>query len=415
MPREFVHLHVHSEYSLLDGASRIEDLAKRAHELGMPAMAITDHGNMYAVIKFYLAMKEAGVKPIIGAELYMAPNGRMVKVSAEDRSPNHITLLAKNNKGYKNLLQLTSLGHLEGFYSKPRIDRELLEKHKDGLVVLSGCAKGEIGSQILAKENKKARETAKYYKDLFGDDFYLEIMDHGLEMQKTINEDVEKIGKELGIKLVATNDSHYTRAEDARIQDIVLCIQTGAFMDDKNRMKFESEEFYIKSHAEMKKTFPHNEEALANTLEVAEKCNVEIQTGKILMPDFPVPKGETPDTLLEKIAFEGINNIYGVLVEGKTVVPPEVKDRVKYELEVIKKTGFASYFLIVQDFISHARKNGIEVGPGRGSAAGSIVSYAVGITRIDPMKYGLLFERFLNPERISMPDIDIDLCIERRP
>ncbi len=418
MPRGFIHLHVHSEYSLLDGASRVEDLAKRAHELGMKGMAITDHGSMYAAVKFYLNMKEAGIKPIIGSELYIAPNGRFNKITAEDRSPFHLTVLAKNKAGYKNLVTLVSKGNIEGFYSKPRVDKELLEKHREGLIVLSGCLKGEIAKKIVANEEQKAKELASFYKELFKDDFYLEMMYHGLPEQKKVNEYLEKLGKEMGIPCVATNDSHYTRREDARTQDIMLCIQTGAFLDDADRMKFSSDEFFIKSHAEMKSNFSHNEEALGNTMDVLDKCDLELDIGRNLIPDFPVPEGETPDSFLEKLSFEGIKQKYGVNAEDRgkevVVVPPEVNERVKYELSVIKQTGFASYFLIVNDFINFARSAGIQVGPGRGSAAGSIVSYSLGITSLDPLKYGLIFERFLNPERISMPDIDIDFCIERR-
>jgi DNA polymerase III subunit alpha len=418
MPRGFIHLHVHSEYSLLDGASRVEDLAKRAHELGMKGMAITDHGSMYAAVKFYLNMKEAGLKPIIGSELYIAPNGRFNKTTAEDRSPFHLTVLAKNKTGYKNLVTLVSKGNIEGFYSKPRVDKELLEKHRDGLIVLSGCLKGELPKLIIAKEDKKAKELAGFYKDLFKDDFYFEMMYHGIPEQRTVNEYLEKLGKEMGINCVATNDSHYTEREDARTQDIMLCIQTGSFLDDTDRMKFSADEFYIKSHTEMKSNFSNNEEALGNTMDVLEKCDFELDLGRNLIPDFPVPEGYTPDSFLEKLSFDGIKQKYGVKAEenGKEiiVVPPVVKERVKYELSVIKQTGFASYFLIVNDFINFARSAGIQVGPGRGSAAGSIVSYSLGITSLDPLKYGLIFERFLNPERISMPDIDIDFCIVRR-
>ena len=419
MPRGFVHLHVHSEYSLLDGASRVEDLAKRAHELGMKGMAITDHGSMYAVVKFYTKMKKSGIKPVIGSELYVAPNGRFSKATAQDRSPYHLTVHAKNKDGYKNLVKLVSLGHTEGFYSKPRIDKELLEKHREGLIVLSGCIKGELASLILKGEEKKARELAGFFKELFKDDYYFEMMYHGLPEQKTINDHLEKLGKEMGIPCVATNDSHYTRQEDARTQDIMLCIQTGSFLEDSDRMKFTGEEFYVKSYSDMKKHFSHNEDVLERTMEVLDKCDLELDVGHNQIPDFPVPKGETADSYLEKLCFNGINLKYGVKTndeKGKevVVVSPEVKERVRYELDVIKQTGFASYFLIVQDFINFARSAGIQVGPGRGSSAGSIISHSLGITSLDPLKYGLMFERFLNPERISMPDIDIDFCYERR-
>lgn len=420
MPRGFIHLHVHSEYSLLDGASRVEDLAKKARELGMKGMAITDHGNMYAAVKFYLKMKEAGVMPIIGCELYVAPSSRLSKTTKEDRSPYHLTALAKNMQGYKNLVKLVSLGHTEGFYSKPRVDRELLSRFSDGLIVLSGCNKGELARAILDGEEKRIKEVAQFYKDLFKDDYYFEMMYHGLPEQKTVNEYLEKFSKDMDIPCVATNDSHYTSIGDARTQDIMLCIQTASFLDDANRMKFTGEDFYVKSYSEMKKNFSQNEDALGNTMDILEKCNFELEIGRSQIPDFPVPPGESADTFLEKLTYEGINRKFGVEVSdqatggNKMVVPPEVVDRVKYELYVIEKTGYAPYFLIVQDFINFARSAGIEVGPGRGSAAGSIVSYALGITSVNPLKYGLLFERFLNPERISMPDIDIDFCIERR-
>jgi len=419
MPRGFIHLHVHSEYSLLDGASRVEDLAKRAHELGMKGMAITDHGSMYAAVKFYQQMKKAGLKPIIGSELYVAPNGRFNKTTSEDRSPYHLTVLAKNKEGYKNLVKLVSLGHTEGFYSKPRVDRELLERYKDGLIVLSGCLKGELAKAVLSDGDKKAKEIAKFYKDLFNEDYYLEMMDHGLPEQKAVNEYLEKLSKEINTPCVVTNDAHYTRQEDARAQDIMLCIQTGAFLDDTDRMKFANNEFYVKSHAEIKKNFAHNEEALERTMEVLDKCDFELEIGVNHIPDFPLPGKETADSYLEKLCYEGINSKYGFASKdekGKevVVVSPEVKERVQFELGVIRQTGFASYFLIVQDFINFARSAGIQVGPGRGSSAGSIISYSLGITSLDPLKYGLMFERFLNPERISMPDIDIDFCIERR-
>ena len=410
---------MHSEYSLLDGASRIEDLAKRAKDLGMKGMAITDHGNMYGAVKFYLQMKEAGIKPLIGSELYVAPNGRFTKNTAEDRSPYHLTAIAKNMTGYKNLVKLVSKGHTEGFYSRPRVDRDLIEQYKDGLIILSGCSKGELARLILANEDKKAKDLAAFYKGLFGSDYYLEMMYHGIPEQKLINVYLEKLSKEMDIPCVATNDSHYTLQEDARGQDIMLCIQTGSFLNDTDRMKFSGDEFYVKSYSEMKNNFSDNEDALANTVEVMEKCDLELDLGRYLIPDFPVPSGETADSFLEKLSFDGINEKYGVKTNDKSgkeivVIPPEIKDRVKYELSVIKQTGFASYFLIVNDFINFARSAGIQVGPGRGSAAGSIVSYSLGITSIDPLKYGLMFERFLNPERISMPDIDMDFCYERR-
>ena len=303
----FIHLHVHSEYSLLDGASRIEDLVKRATDLGMKGMAITDHGNMYGAVKFFMKMKDAGIKPLIGSELYVAPNGRFNKNTAEDRSPYHLTAIAKNMTGYKNLVKLVSKGHTEGFYSRPRVDKELLEKHKDGLIILTGCMKGELARLILANEDKKAKELAAFYKALYGPDLYLEMMYHGMTEQKIINVALEKMSKELDIKCVATNDSHYIAKGDARGQDIMLCIQTGSFLNDTDRMKFDCDEFYVKSYSEMKENFADNEDALGNTVEVMEKCDVELDLGKYLIPDFPVPAGETADSFLEKLSFEGIN------------------------------------------------------------------------------------------------------------
>jgi len=422
MPRHqsnFVHLHVHSEYSLLDGASRIEDIAKRAHELGMGSIALTDHGNMYAAIKFYAQMKESGIKPIIGCELYMAPRTRFDKETKEDRSPFHMIVLAKDTSGYQNILKLVSLGFTEGFYSKPRIDRELLEKYRGGIVVLSGCTSSHIASLLLEDKYDEAKKAASYFKDLLGDDYYLELQYHGMEEQKKINEGLTKLGDDLGIKSVATNDCHYPRKEDARVQDILLCVQTAAHLSDPDRMRLGSDEFYIKSYSEMKHVF-QDDRLLQNSEEISDKCNLELELGKVRLPHFPVPTEETPQSYLEKLCFEGINRKYGVEVKSEEngsknkVVPPEVKARVKHELDVIEKMGYAPYFLIVQDFIRYARSKGIQVGPGRGSAAGSIVSYALGITSVDPLKFGLIFERFLNPERISLPDIDVDFCFERR-
>ena len=423
MPRknqEFVHLHNHTEFSLLDGASRIQDLIKRAKELGMKALAISDHGVMHGAVAFYTAAESLGIKPIIGCEVYVAQRGRLDKETKEDRSPHHLTIFAKDEEGYKNLVRLVSLASLEGFYSKPRIDKEILKKHKEGLVVLSGCLKGEIPSLLLAKNFQKAKDVAGEYRSLFGDDFYLEIMDQGLSDQKTVNQELISLSKDLKIKLVASNDTHYVRKEDARIQDVLLCIQTGRFLDETDRMKLETDEFYLKSADEMLKVFPDIPDAVKNSVEVAEKCNLKLDLGKLHLPNFPVPEGDDPNSYLEKLTFEGINKRYAVKVEngedGKAryLVPPELADRVKYELMVIEQMGYAPYFLIVQDFIRFARSKKIQVGPGRGSAAGSIVSYSLGITNVDPIKYGLLFERFLNPERITMPDIDIDFCIDRR-
>lgn len=417
---KFVHLHTHSEFSLLDGAARIPDLVKTAKELGMHALALTDHGNMYAAVKFYCAAKDAGIKPILGCELYVAPRTRFDKETKQDRSPFHLTVLAMDLQGYRNLIKLVSLASIEGFYSRPRVDKELLQKYKEGLIVLSGCPKGEVPSLIVNGKYDQAKSVASWYKDLFGKNYYLEIQDLGLPEFKEFNPQLIKLGSELGIKLVATHDVHYVRREDAYSQDVLLCVQTGSFLDEEKRMKLETEEFYLKSPAEMIALFSEVPEAIQSTIEIAEKCSFELEIGKLHLPHFPVPAGETPDTYLERLVWDGVKRKYGVSENeevrevGKALLPPEIIDRVKYELYTIEKMGYAPYFLIVQDFISFAKRKGIRVGPGRGSAAGSIVSYALGITDVDPLKYGLIFERFLNIERISMPDIDIDFCFERR-
>ena len=417
---KFVHLHTHSEFSLLDGAARASDMVKAAKDLGMPAMALTDHGNMYAAVKFFIAAKEAGIKPILGCEMYVAPRTRFDKETKEDRSPYHLTVLARNMQGYHNLLKLVSLSSIEGFYSKPRIDRELLERHKDGLIVLSGCPKGEVPSRIVEGNYEKAKEAASWYRALFGQDYYLEIQDLDLPAFVTVKPQIIKLSQELGIKLVATNDAHYISKADAYAQDVLLCIQTGSFLNAEKRLKLDTPEFYIKSAEEMKALFSDVPQAIYNSLEIADKCNLELEIGKLHLPDFSVPEGDTPDTYLEKLVWTGVKAKYGLSSDpvkpesGKVLLPPEIIDRVKYELYTIEKMGYAAYFLIVQDFINYAKGKGIQVGPGRGSAAGSIVSYALGITNVDPLKYGLIFERFLNIERISMPDIDIDFCFERR-
>ncbi|NQT29142.1 MAG: DNA polymerase III subunit alpha [Candidatus Saganbacteria bacterium] len=405
---KFIHLHCHCEFSLLDGAARIPDLVRAAKEKGMHSLALTDHGNMYAAISFYKAAKEAGIKPILGCEMYVAPRTRFDKETKEDRSPHHLTVLAKNLQGYRNLLNLVSLASIEGFYSKPRVDRELLEKYKEGLIVLSGCPKGEVPSFIVAGREDEAKKTASWYKKVFADDYYIEIQDLGLAEYTKFNPRLVALAKELAIPLVATNDVHYIRKEDSYAQDVLLCVQTGSFLDDEKRMRLQTNEFYLKTAEEMKALFPDIPEAIKNSIEIADKCNLEIELGKLHLPHFPVPEGETPDTYLENLVWEGVKRKYG------TLLPPELIDRVKYELYTIEKMGYAPYFLIVQDFINYAKSSDIQVGPGRGSAAGSIVSYTLGITNVDPLKYGLIFERFLNIERISMPDIDVDFCIERR-
>ncbi|MFA5104060.1 MAG: DNA polymerase III subunit alpha [Candidatus Margulisiibacteriota bacterium] len=407
-PRDFVHLHVHSEFSLLDGASRLEDIIKRVKELGMEAVAVTDHGNMCCAVKFYLAAKKAGIKPIIGCEMYLAPRTRFDKETRQDRSPYHISVIAKDQQGYKNLLSLVTLSNTEGFYQKPRVDKDLLEKHKEGLIILSGCLAGEIPSLILSGKEDEAEKSALWFKERFGEDFYLEVMDNGIPEQTAVLKKLAEISKQTGIGLVATNDSHYTKREDARAQDVLMCIGTARTYDDETRMKFSGEEFYIKSAEEMASLFDGLEGAIDNTIEISDKCDFKLETGKLHFPDFQVPHGHNHMTFLRELVEKGVRQRYG---ESRS---PAVDERVAYELSVIEKMGYAPFFLVVQDFINYAKGKGIEVGPGRGSAAGSIVSYTTGITDIDPLKYNLIFERFLNIERVTMPDIDTDFCYERR-
>ncbi len=404
----FVHLHLHTEYSLLDGAARINDVVARAKELGMPALAITDHGVMYGVVDFYKACKKTGIKPILGCEVYVAPRTMADRTPKVDDNLYHLVLLAENEDGYRNLLSLVSLGFTKGFYYKPRVDKEALATYSKGLVALSGCIAGEVATGILARENEKARRAATEYRDIFGPgNFYLELQDHQLPDQKTANRGLLEISAEMNIPVVATNDVHYVRREDAANQDILLAIQTGKSLDDPSRMKFQSKELYLKSPGEMDILFDEHKQALRNTLEIADRCNVLMDYGKYLLPHYAVPSGYTADTYLEKLCYEGARRVYGGLSDV-------VKERLAFELGVIKQMGYSAYFLIVFDFIDHARQRKIPVGPGRGSAAGSLVAYSLGITNIDPLKYGLLFERFLNPERVSMPDIDVDICYERR-
>ena len=406
---DFVHLHVHSEYSLLDGANRIKDLPKVAKEMGMDAIAITDHGVMYGAIEFYKACKEEGIKPIIGCEVYVAPRTRFDKESGIDNKYNHLILLAKNNNGYKNLSKLVSIGFTEGYYYKPRIDLEVLEKYHEDLICCSACLAGSVPQAILDGNMEKAEETALWYKNLFGDDYYLEIQTNTLKEQTLVNQKLVELSRKLDIPLVATNDAHYTRREDAYNHEVLLCIQTGKKMSDEDRMRFATDDFYIKSPEEVKEFLPNLPEALENTVKIAEKCNVEFEFGHTILPNYEVPKEfETHYDYFKKLCDDGIVKRYG---ENP---PKDILDRMEYEISVIKKMGYVDYFLIVWDFINWAKSNGIPVGPGRGSGAGSIVAYAIGITDIDPIKYSLLFERFLNPERISMPDFDVDFCYERR-
>jgi len=408
---KFIHLHVHSHYSLLDGLSKIDELVDRAKELDMDAIALTDHGAMYGAIEFYKKAREAGIKPIIGMEAYIAPEGYLNKRAGVDDKQYHLTLLAKNNIGYKNLIRLNTIGHLDGFYYKPRIDREILAEHAEGLIGLSGCLNGEIPKKILSGNLKKTEYLARTYQSIFGEkNFYFEVQRHPkIEGQERVNQELKKLGKKLGIPLVATQDTHYTRPEDAEAQDILMAIQTGNKLEEPDRLSLKEEDFSIKSPEEMTELFKDMPEAVSNTQRISQDCNVEIALGVVQLPHFEVPDGHTADTWLEDLVRKNISRRYPDRGRSK-----EIKKRITHELEVIKKTGFASYFLIVQDFVNWAKRKGIIVGPGRGSAAGSIVSYILGITNVDPIKYNLLFERFLDPNRVTFPDIDLDFTDVRR-
>ncbi|HXI95215.1 MAG TPA: DNA polymerase III subunit alpha, partial [Candidatus Acidoferrum sp.] len=407
-PETFIHLHNHTEYSLLDGASRINTLVARAAELEMPALAMTDHGVMYGAIHFYKACKDAGVKPIIGCEVYVAPRSRLLREGRVDRDPNHLTLLAADHDGYLNLMKLCTVGQMEGMYYKPRIDKEILAEHSKGLIALSGCLQGEAASRITEGDIDGARESVAAYRDIFGKDrFLLEVQRHGIDRQDAVNEALAGFGKEFGLRLCATNDLHYVHRHDSEAHDVLLCLQTGARHDDPTRWRFDSQDFYLKTAEEMAATFQDLPEALAATLEVASQVGLEIDLGHTLLPPFQVPDGLTPDQYLRKLVLDGLVWRYG---EPNAAV----KERAETELSVISQTGYASYFLIVWDFYNFARKQGIVVGPGRGSAAGSLVSYCLGITNLDPIQHGLIFERFLNIDRVSMPDIDCDFSVEGR-
>ena len=406
---QFVHLHIHSEFSLLDGANRIKDLPVRAKELGMDAMAITDHGVMYGAIDFYKACKKEGIKPIIGCEVYVAPRSRFDKEPGVDNKYNHLILLAKNNQGYKNLSKLVSLGFIDGYYYKPRIDLEILEKYSDGLVCLSACLAGSVNQALLNGQNEKAEEIALWHKKIFGEDYYIEIQNNGLKEQVLANQKLVQLARKLDIPLVATNDAHYLKKEDAYNHEVLLCIQTGKRMSDEDRMKFDTEELYVKSPEEMIDYFKAFPDAIENTVKIAEKCNVEFEFGHTILPNYEVPEGyETHYDFLEDLCKKGMVKRYG------ENIPEEYQKRAEYELGVIKKMGYVDYYLIVWDYIHYAKTHNIPVGPGRGSGAGSILAYAIEITDIDPMKYNLLFERFLNPERVSMPDFDVDFSDEQR-
>ena len=404
----FVHLHVHSEYSLLDGACRIGSMMDRVQEIGQEAIALTDHGVMYGTIDFYRAAKKAGIKPIVGCEVYVARRTRFDKVHGVDKEPYHLVLLCENETGYRNLSYMVSLGFTEGFYNRPRVDMELLREHHEGLIALSACLAGRIPQSIMQDDLQAAEQAAREYAEVFGPDhFYLELQDHGIPEQRTVNAQIRKLAEKLSLPLVVTNDAHYLRKSDAKMQDVLLCIQTGKTVDDPNRMKFETEEFYLKSEEELRELFPDVPEAFDNTVKIAERCNVEFTFGKYFLPEFKLPEGVTSLSYLKQLCREGFDELYGT-------EHPEYMQQLDYEIDMIEKMGFTDYFLIVWDFVRFAKSAGIPVGPGRGSAAGSMVTYCLHITEIDPMKYGLYFERFLNPARVTMPDIDMDFGDTRR-
>ncbi|MFW0861069.1 MAG: DNA polymerase III subunit alpha [Dethiobacter sp.] len=405
----FVHLHTHTEYSLLDGAGKITKAVSRAKELGMPALAITDHGVMYGVIDFYKEAKKSGIKPVIGCEVYVAPRSRFDRDARKDSKQHHLVLLARNREGYNNLMELVTRGFSEGFYYKPRVDHELLSRYSRGLIALSACIVGEIPMALLEHREEDARKLLTFYREIFGsENFFLEIQDHGLTEQKTVNPRLINLARETGTPLVATNDLHYISRKDAEAHDVLLCIQTGKILEDEQRIRFSTAEFYLKSTAEMAALFPNLPDALTNSLQIAEACNLEFDFGQTHLPGYEIPKQYDDNGYLREVCELGAKKRYG------NKLPEHVLERLDYELAVIAQMGYASYFLIVWDFVNYAHKNGIMVGPGRGSAAGSLVAYSLEITNIDPLKYGLLFERFLNPERVSMPDIDIDFCYEKR-
>ena len=405
----FTHLHVHTEYSLLDGSNKIKEYVDRVRELGMDSAAITDHGVMYGVIDFYRAARAAGINPILGCEVYVAPGSRFDREagSGDDRYY-HLVLLAENNQGYSNLMKIVSKGFVEGFYYKPRVDLSLLEKYHEGIIALSACLAGEVARFLTRGMYEDAKKAALRYQDIFGKgNFFLELQDHGIPEQQNVNQQLLKMHRETGIELVATNDVHYTLAEDAQPHDVLLCLQTGKKLADKDRMRYEGGQYYVKSPEEMERLFPYAPEALENTHKIAQRCHVEIEFGVTKLPKFDVPEGYTSWEYLNELCFRGLEERYQPVTE-------ELKERLNYELSTIRNMGYVDYFLIVWDFIKYARDHDIMVGPGRGSAAGSLVAYTLGITQLDPIRYDLLFERFLNPERVSMPDIDVDFCFERR-
>ena len=405
----FTHLHVHTEYSLLDGSNKIKEYVDRVKALGMDSAAITDHGVMYGVIDFYRAARSAGINPILGCEVYVAPGSRFDReVGSGDDRYYHLVLLAENNQGYSNLMKIVSKGFVEGFYYKPRVDLSLLEKYHEGIIALSACLAGEVARFLTRGMYEDAKKAALRYQDIFGKgNFFLELQDHGIPEQQNVNQQLLKMHRETGIELVATNDVHYTLAEDAQPHDVLLCLQTGKKLADEDRMRYEGGQYYVKSPEEMERLFPYAPEALENTHKIAQRCHVEIEFGVTKLPKFDVPEGYTSWEYLNELCFRGLEERYQPVTE-------ELKERLNYELSTIRNMGYVDYFLIVWDFIKYARDHDIMVGPGRGSAAGSLVAYTLGITQLDPIRYDLLFERFLNPERVSMPDIDVDFCFERR-
>lgn len=402
----FVHLHLHSEYSLLDGFTKIKELPEKVKELGMDAVALTDHGNMYGAVQFFKSCKEVGVKPILGCEVYVTHESRSIQEKSNRRF--HLILLAENMQGYENLMKITSEGYVSGFYYKPRVDYEVLRKYSQGIIATSACLGGEVQYHLMQGSYRQAKEAAQTYLEIFGkENFFLELQDHGIREQKEVNLDLMRLSKEMGLDLICTNDVHYLKKEDADPHDVLLCIQTASTIDEEKRMRFPTKEFYLKSPEEMLELFPNVPEALENTKKIADRCNVEMEFGHLHLPHFDLPKGYTNVAYLRKLVEDGLEERYDIIND-------EIRKRVEYELETIVQMGYTDYFLIVWDFIRYARENQIEVGPGRGSAAGSVVSYALKIIDVDPLEFGLLFERFLNPERVSMPDIDVDFCYERR-
>ena len=404
----FAHLHVHTEYSLLDGSNKIKEYVARVKELGMNSAAITDHGVMFGCIDFYKAAKEAGIKPILGCEVYVAPGSRFDRetVKGEERYY-HLVLLAENDLGYSNLTKIVSKGYVDGFYYKPRVDMEILEQYHEGIIALSACLAGEVPRYLVRNFYEEGKKAALRYQEIFGKgNFFLELQDHGIPEQRLVNQQLMRMSQETGIELVATNDVHYTYESDADSHDILLCIQTGKKVSDEDRMRYEGGQYYVKSEEEMRSLFPYALQALENTQKIADRCEVNIEFGVTKLPRFDVPEGYTAWEYLNKLCREGLERLYDPVTE-------ELKERLDYELNTIRTMGYVDYFLIVWDFIKFARDHEIMVGPGRGSAAGSLVSYTLGITQLDPMRYQLLFERFLNPERVTMPDIDVDFCFER--